>query len=76
MPTPLPSSDGCEGSQVDVNSATASEMELIIHIGPARAAEAIQLRPFSSLDDLVRINGIGPSRLADIKAEGVACVQA
>ncbi len=45
-----------------------------IHIGPARAADAIQLRPFSSLDDLVRINGIGPSRLAEIKAEGIACV--
>ena len=34
----------------------------------------IQLRPFTSLDDLIRIKGIGPSRLADIKAEGLACV--
>ena len=49
---------------------------MIIHFGPVRAAEAVQLRPFSSLDDLVRINGIGPSRLADIKAEGLACVGA
>jgi DNA uptake protein ComE-like DNA-binding protein len=31
-------------------------------------------RPFTSLDDLVRIKGIGPSRLADIKAQGLACV--
>ncbi len=32
------------------------------------------LRPFSSLDDLERIQGIGPKRLADIKDQGVACV--
>jgi len=34
----------------------------------------IKKRPFISLDDLVRIDGIGPSRLADIKAQGVACI--
>jgi len=75
-PEPVPSSVGCEEGQVDINSASAEELELIIHIGPARAAEAVQLRPFSSLDDLVRINGIGPSRLADIKAQDLACVGA
>jgi DNA uptake protein ComE-like DNA-binding protein len=51
-------------------------MELSIHLGPVRAAEAVQLRPFSSLDDLVRVNGIGPSRLGDIKAGGLACAEA
>ena len=75
-PEPPPSSVGCEEGKVDVNSASAEELDLIIHIGPVRAAEAVQLRPFSSLDDLDRINGIGPSRLADIKAEGLACVGA
>jgi DNA uptake protein ComE-like DNA-binding protein len=49
------------------------ELDRIKHIGPVRTAEMITLRPFSSLDDLVRINGIGPSRLADIKPEGLAC---
>ena len=73
-PEPLPSSGGCEIGQVDINSASAEELELIIHIGPVRATEAVQLRPFSSLDDLVRINGIGQSRLADIKSENLACV--
>jgi hypothetical protein len=33
------------------------------------------LRPFSSLEDLVRINVIAASRLADIVAEGLACVE-
>lgn len=76
IPTPMPSSVGCDQGQVNVNAASSEELELIIHIGPDRATQAVQLRPFSSLDDLVRIRGIGPSRLDDIKAEVVACVGA
>jgi len=71
---PLPNGLGCAERQVDVNSASADERELIIHIGPARVGDAVQIRPFDSLEDLLRINGIGPSRLTDIQAEGIACV--
>jgi competence protein ComEC len=59
---------------VDINRAPEEDLQRIIHIGPVRAAQLVELRPFSSLDDLVRINGIGPARLAAIKAQGVACV--
>lgn len=59
---------------MDVNSATVEELDRIKYIGPTRAAEMVTLRPFSSLDDLVRINGIAAARLAEIKAEGIACV--
>jgi len=57
-----------------VNSASVEELDRIKHIGPERAAQIIQLRPFTSLDDLVRIKGIATKRLADIKAQGLACV--
>ena len=57
-----------------MNSAALEKLDEIIHIGPARAAQILTLRPFTSLDDLVRIKGIGPARLADIKAQGLACV--
>ena len=57
-----------------MNSATVEKLDEIIHIGPERAAQIINLRPFSSLDDLVRTKGIATKRLADIKAEGLACV--
>ena len=78
-PTPLPppSGNGCSAGQVDVNSAPVEELERIKHIGPERAGQIIQLRqirPFTSLDDLVRIKGIATKRLADIKAQGLACV--
>jgi DNA uptake protein ComE-like DNA-binding protein len=49
-------------------------MQLIIHIGPDRAQQILNLRPFSSVDSMERISGIGPARLADIKTQGVACV--
>ena len=49
-------------------------MDKIKHIGPSRAAQILELRPFSSLDDLVRIKGIGEKRLAEIKDEGLACI--
>lgn len=60
---------------VDINQASLEEIQNIIHIGPERAESLIDLRPFSSVDDLERIKGIGPARLTDIKDEGLACVK-
>lgn len=59
---------------VDLNTATLEELQLIIHIGPVSAEEIIRGRPWRSVDELIRISGIGESRLADIKREGLACV--
>jgi competence ComEA-like helix-hairpin-helix protein len=59
---------------VNINTASLEELQRIIHIGPDRATEIIQLRPFSSVDSLERVTGIGPSRLSDIKREGIAAV--
>ena len=33
------------------------------------------MRPFYSLDDLIRIKGIGEKKLEDIKKQGLACVE-
>lgn len=60
---------------VDINSASIEEVQEIIHIGPARAEDLIDLRPFNSVDDLSRISGIGPARIADIKEQGTACAK-
>jgi competence protein ComEC len=62
----------------DLNTASFVELQEIIHIGPARAQEIIDLRRvqrFRSVNDLIRVNGIGPARLQDIIAEGKACVR-
>lgn len=65
-----PVAKGC----ININTASKSELQQIIHIGSERAEQIIQLRPFSSVNQLTRINGVGPGRLNDIKAEGKACV--
>ncbi|WP_301107370.1 MBL fold metallo-hydrolase [Sporosarcina sp.] len=58
---------------IDINNASYEELLNITHIGPARAKDLIELRPFQRVEDLDRINGIGPGRIADILAEGAAC---
>jgi len=69
---PEPEVSGC----ININTASFDELQQIIHIGPTRANELISLRPFSSLNDMGRINGIkvGGVRLNEIKAQGLACV--
>lgn len=58
--------------KIDINTATQEELIKITHIGNVRALELISLRPFASLDDLVRIRGISEKRVADIKKQGLA----
>ena len=63
---------------VDLNTASAGQLQRIIHIGPERARQIITLRaqrPFASVDDIVRVKGIAAARLRDIKAQGLACVR-
>ncbi|MFC0559763.1 MBL fold metallo-hydrolase [Halalkalibacter alkalisediminis] len=74
IPSP-PDKDQSQVSDcVNINEATEAELERIIHIGTERAKSLIELRPFETLNDLVKINGIGPGRLADILSENVACM--
>ncbi|MCL0042938.1 helix-hairpin-helix domain-containing protein [Dehalococcoidia bacterium] len=60
---------------VDLNKASAEELQRIMHIGPSRATGVIAIRPISSIVDLDKVPGIGPSRLRDILAQDVACVR-
>jgi DNA uptake protein ComE-like DNA-binding protein len=77
-PAPAPQPEkiiSCESWQVDINQASKEDLIKIKHIDMVRAEELIRLRPFKSIDGLTRIDGIASSRLNDIKAEGIACVQ-
>ncbi|MGH8130619.1 MAG: ComEA family DNA-binding protein [Steroidobacteraceae bacterium] len=49
-----------EGSlPVNVNTATKVELESIPGIGPALAAQIIAGRPYSRIEDLERVHGLG-----------------
>lgn len=61
-------------TSVDLNTASALELQLIIHIGPDRAEMIIQERPWHSVDELTKIRGIGEARLQDILDQGLASV--
>ena len=69
-------SASCDKGQIDINSASAGELIGIKHIGDTRAEQIIALRPFDSVDDLVRVSGINGEgkHLEDIKNQGLACV--
>ncbi len=60
--------------KIDINTAPLEDLVKIVHIGEIRAKELISLRPFFSLDGLVKIKGIGEARLRDIKEQGLAWV--
>ncbi|WP_313799798.1 MBL fold metallo-hydrolase [Cytobacillus sp.] len=68
------SKDKPKNSCIDINHGSLEQVEKIIHIGPERAMDLIELRPYDSVDDLSRIKGIGPVRIKDIQSEGLACV--
>ena len=78
-PSPEPSpaqtaSGGCGPGQVNLNTASVDELKLIKYIDEKRAPLVIELRPFTSVDQLINVKGIGPTYLQRIKDEGIACV--
>jgi competence ComEA-like helix-hairpin-helix protein len=60
-----------EGVPVELNAADAPTLELLPGIGPALAARILVSRrehgDFSSVDDLMRVRGIGPRRLEALR---------
>lgn len=72
--TPQEPSKGCSAGQVDVNRASAAELEGISGVGEVLAQRIVASRPYATLDDLDRVEGIGPATVAAIKSGGTACV--
>lgn len=71
--TDNPHDDSDPSECVNINEARAEELQEIVHIGASRAEQIIEERPFESLQDLDVIEGIGPSRIADIEEKGIVC---
>lgn len=65
----------CSDNQIDINSASLTELDELTGIGPAKAQGIIDSRPYESLDDLINAYGIGEATLEKIKNQGLACVE-
>jgi competence ComEA-like helix-hairpin-helix protein len=52
---------------VDLNTGTTAELQSIGGIGPVLAGRIIAHRPYKSVDDLLRVTGIGPKLLEKIR---------
>jgi competence protein ComEA len=55
------------GGRINVNSASAAELETLPGIGPARAVAIIANRPYANVDDLTRVSGIGPATVEKLR---------
>jgi competence protein ComEA len=53
--------------RINVNTASASELENLPGVGPKMAAKIIAGRPYSSMNDLDKVKGIGPSMLKKLE---------
>jgi competence protein ComEA len=62
---------GAAGGLININSASATELETLSGIGEVLAATIVEYRtqngPFASVEDLMDVSGIGPATLDEIR---------
>lgn len=67
-----PGGDTGGDGPLDLNSATATQLATLPGIGPVTAEAIVASRteqgPFTTVDELTRVSGIGPARLANLRS--------
>ncbi len=58
---------GGQEKKINLNTATLAELEALPEIGPVKAQAIIEARPFSSIEDVKRVNGIKEGIFDEIK---------
>ncbi|MBC1209922.1 MBL fold metallo-hydrolase [Listeria booriae] len=61
--------------KININTATAEQLQYLPSIGPVLADKIIAERPYRNIDDLKKINGIGQGIVRQIKEQGKATVK-
>ena len=52
---------------LDLNTASEKELQSIKGIGPVLAERIIASRPYKTVDDLLKVKGIGPEKFENIR---------
>ena len=55
------------GGKIDINHASASALETLPGVGPAMAQRIIAARPYSKIEDIKRVRGIGDKTFQKLK---------
>ena len=65
----LASLSGCHRVHypIDLNTASAEDLAELPNVGPKHAAAIIAGRPYKTVDDVVKVKGIGPKTLEKIR---------
>jgi competence protein ComEA len=55
------------GKQVNLNTASLDELDTLPGVGPATGQRIVEGRPYSAVEDLMRVKGIGQATLDKLK---------
>jgi len=66
---------GSMTGMVEINTASLQQLDEIMGIGLVIGQRIIDARPFSTVDDLIRVSGIGPITLQKMKDQGLIYVE-
>lgn len=62
-----------DASCIDLNDATADQLAELHNVGPARAKQIIELRPWGGVGELARVSGLGAASVQTIEDNGLIC---